>query len=156
METAHSIWEVTDMELPFKGVKFMESQNAMLFDIHEDTDDGTYEKVADWKRFVNKLDNEGTAFFINKLAGKGKRKKTMIEAYDVTIFRKSEWDTDATIEFKEPITVVIGKVGDVEITAEVKRIRGEFDHDYFFKKNGRQQELANGFEIWFKVNEYLG
>ena len=155
METAHSIWEVTDMKLPFKGVKFLECGNAMLFDIHEDTDDGTYERVADWKRFVNKLDNEGTSFFINKLAT-NKRKKTMIEAYDVTIFRKHDWDTEATIEFKEPITVVIGKVGDVEITAEVKRIRGEFDHDYFFKRNGRQQELANGFEIWFKVNEYLG
>ena len=155
METAHSIWEVTDMKLRFKGVKFLECGNAMLFDIHEDTDDGTYERVADWKRFVNKLDNEGTSFFINKLAT-NKRKKTMIEAYDVTIFRKHDWDTEATIEFKEPIIVVIGKVGDVEITAEVKRIRGEFDHDYFFKKNGRQQELANGFEIWFKVNEYLG
>ena len=155
METAHSIWEVTDMKLPFKGVKFLECGNAMLFDIHEDTDDGTYERVADWKRFVNKLDNEGTSFFINKLAT-NKRKKTMIEAYDVTIFRKHDWDTEATIEFKEPIIVVIGKVGDVEITAEVKRIRGEFDHDYFFKRNGRQQELANGVEIWFKVNEYLG
>jgi len=155
METAHSIWEVTDMKLPFKGVKFLECGNAMLFDIHEDTDDGTYERVADWKRFVNKLDQEGTSFFINKLAT-NKRKKTMIEAYDVTIFRKHDQDTEATIEFKEPITVVMGKVGGVEITAQVKKIRGEFDHDYFFKKNGRQQELANGFEIWFKVNEYLG
>jgi hypothetical protein len=155
METAHSIWEVTDMEMPFKGIKFMESQNAMLFDIHEDTDDGTYEKVADWKRFVKKLDSDGTSFFLNQLA-KGKRKKTLIEAYDVTIFRKNDWDTDAIIEFKEPIIVHIGKVGDTDITAAVKRIRGEFDHDYFFKKNGRQQEFANGLEIWFKVNEYLG
>lgn len=155
METTHSIWEVTDMELPFKGIKFMESQNAMLFDIHEDTDDGTYEKVADWKRMVKKLDSEGTSFFLNQLA-RGKRKKTLIEAYDVTIFRKNDWDTDAIIEFKEPIIVHIGKVGDTDITAAVKRVRGEFDHDYFFKKNGRQQEFANGFEIWFKVNEYLG
>lgn len=155
METTHSIWEVTDMELPFKGIKFMESQNAMLFDIHEDTDDGTYEKVADWKRMVKKLDSDGTSFFLNQLA-RGKRKKTLIEAYDVTIFRKNDWDTDAIIEFKEPIIVHIGKVGDTDITAAVKRVRGEFDHDYFFKKNGRQQEFANGFEIWFKVNEYLG
>ena len=155
METTHSIWEVTDMELPFKGIKFMESQNAMLFDIHEDTDDGTYEKVADWKRMVKKLDSDGTSFFLNQLA-RGKRKKTLIEAYDVTIFRKNDCDTDAIIEFKEPIIVHIGKVGDTDITAAVKRVRGEFDHDYFFKKNGRQQEFANGFEIWFKVNEYLG
>lgn len=155
METAHSIWEVTDMELPFKGIKFMESQNAMLFDVHEDTDDGTYEKVADWKRLIKKLDSDGTSFFLNQLA-RGKRKKTLIEAYDVTIFRKNDWDTDAIIEFKEPIIVHIGKVGDTDITAAVKRIRGEFDHDYFFKKNGRQSEFANGFEIWFKVNEYLG
>ena len=155
METTHSIWEVTDMELPFKGIKFMESQNAMLFDIHEDTDDGTYERIADWKRTVKRLDSDGTSFFLNQLA-RGKRKKTLIEAYDVTIFRKNDWDTDAIIEFKEPIIVHIGKVGDTDITAAVKRVRGEFDHDYFFKKNGRQQEFANGFEIWFKVNEYLG
>ena len=155
METTHSIWEVTDMQMPFKGIMFGESQNAMLFDIHEDTDDGTYEKVADWKRIVKKLDSDGTSFFINRLAS-GKRKKTLIEAYDVTIFRKNDWDTDAIIEFKEPIIVHIGKVGDTDITAAVKRIRGEFDHDYFFKKNGRQHDFANGFEIWFKVNEYLG
>jgi len=155
METTHSIWEVTDMEMPFKGIGFNGSQNAMLFDIHEDTDDGTYEKAADWKRTVKKLDSDGTSFFLNQLA-RGKRKKTLIEAYDVTIFRKNDWDTDAIIEFKEPIIVHIGKVGDTDITAAVKRIRGEFDHDYFFKKNGRQQDLANGFEIWFKVNEYLG
>lgn len=155
METTHSIWEVTDMQLPFKGIKFMESQNAMLFDIHEDTDDCTYERIADWKRTVKRLDSDGTSFFLNQLA-RGKRKKTLIEAYDVTIFRKNDWDTDAIIEFKEPIIVHIGKVGDTDITAAVKRVRGEFDHDYFFKKNGRQQEFANGFEIWFKVNEYLG
>jgi hypothetical protein len=154
METAHSIWEVVEDGLPFKGVDQF-GKPSMLFEISEDTDDGTFPTVAGWKKYINKLDSDGASFFLNRLTRK--KDKTQIEYYGgVTIIREKEWSDEAIIEFKEPITVVFGTVGDTEITAKVTRLKGEFDLDFFFKKSGRQQEMANGFEIWFKVNEYLG
>lgn len=41
------------------------------------------------------------------------------------------------------------------IIEKVKRIKGEFCHDWFWTRNGRQSKIANGYEIWFNVQEYL-
>jgi len=153
MKTAHSIWEVTEDGLPFEGVSFS-GKPSMLFEINEDTDDGTFPTVQRWKKHVTKLDENGTPFFLNRLTRK--KDKTRIDAYGVTIHRENEWSYEATIEFKEPITVVMGRVGDLPVTATVSKIKGEFGHDYFFKSSGRQHDLANGFEIWFTPKEYLG
>jgi hypothetical protein len=32
---------------------------------------------------------------------------------------------------------------------------GEFTHDWFWRNNGRQDKVANGFEIWFNIKECL-
>jgi hypothetical protein len=34
-------------------------------------------------------------------------------------------------------------------------MKGEFTHDWFWTRNGRQDKMANGFEIWFSIKEYL-
>jgi hypothetical protein len=74
---------------------------------------------------------------------------------DLKIIRDSKWDSEATLEFKEPIDVVIGKIGEKLIIEKVKKIRGEFQHDWFWTRNGRQDKIANGYEIWFVINSYL-
>lgn len=153
MNTAHSIWEVVEDGASFEGVSFC-GKPSMLFEISEDTDDGIFPTVQSWKKHVTKLDENGTSFFLNRLTRK--KDKRLIEAYGVIIHRENEWTTEATIEFKEPITVVMGRVGETQVTAQVSKIRGEFDHDYFFKSSGRQHDFANGFEIWFTPKEYLG
>jgi len=47
--------------------------------------------------------------------------------------------------------MVFGYVGERAVIEKVKKIEGEFTHDWFFKKSGRQDKIANGFEIWFEV-----
>jgi hypothetical protein len=153
MNTVHTIWEVVEDGIAFEGASFC-NKPSMLIEINEDTDDGIFPTVRGWKTYLTKLDDNGTAFFLNRLTRK--KDKRLIEAYGVTIHRENEWTTEATIEFKEPITVVMGRVGETVVAAQVSKVRGDFDHDYFFKKSGRQQDIANGFEIWFKVSEYLG
>ena len=69
--------------------------------------------------------------------------------------REKDWDDRAILEFEKPIQVAMGKIGDELVIREVKRIRGEFNHDYFWVNNGRQDKMANGFEIWFNIHEYL-
>jgi hypothetical protein len=153
METTHSIWGLLDGEGPLKGIKTSIGNNCILFEISQDTDDGTYPTVASYTRDANALDNEGTSHFLNRLTRK--KDKTQLDYDGVKIIRDSKWDSEATLEFKEPIDVVIGKIGEKLIIEKVKKIRGEFQHDWFWTRNGRQDKIANGYEIWFVINSYL-
>jgi hypothetical protein len=78
-----------------------------------------------------------------------------IEYDGVKIIRDSKWDNQAILEFKEPIEVVIGQIGDKPIIEKVTKIGGEFVHDWFWSKNGRQDKIANGYEIWFVIGNYI-
>jgi hypothetical protein len=153
MKTVHSIWQVLDGDGPLKGVKFGTSNNSMLFEVSQDTDDGTYPTVASYTRDANALDNEGASHFLNRLTRK--KNKLEIDFEGVKIIRESKWSTKAVLEFKEPIDVALGQVGDELIITKVKKIKGDFDHDWFWTKNGRQDRIANGYEIWFVIESYL-
>jgi hypothetical protein len=152
METTHSIWGLLDGDGPLKGIKMDFGNNCILFEVSQDTDDGTYPTVASYTRDANALDNEGASHFLNKLTRK--KDKTQLDYDGVKIIRDSKWDSEATLEFKEPIDVVIGKIGEKLIIEKVKKIRGEFQHDWFWTRNGRQDKIANGYEIWFIISEY--
>lgn len=153
MKTAHTIWGILDGDGPLKGIKMGSSNNCILFEVSQDTDDGTYPTVASYTRDANGLDNEGASHFLNRLT----RKKNKLEIdYDgVKIIRESIWDNEAVLEFKEPIDVVVGQIGEKPIIEKVKKIGGEFTHDWFWTRNGRQDRLANGYEIWFVIESYL-
>lgn len=153
MNTTHSIWSLIDGDGPLKGVKFGTSSNAMLIEVSQDTDDGTYPRVSDYMRDINSLEREGVTHFINRLTRK--KNKLEIDFCGVKIIRENKWTDCAILEFEEPIDVVIGQVGDNLIIEKVKRVKGEFDHDYFWTRNGRQDKVANGYEIWFKIESYL-
>lgn len=153
MTTTHTIWGILDGDGPLKGVKFGTSNNAIQIEVSQDTDDGTYPRLCDYMRDINALENEGASHFLNRLTRKKNKLKIAYEG--VTIIRDSKWSTDAVLEFKEPIDVVVGTVGERLIIEKVQRIKGEFDHDYFWTKNGLQDKVANGYEIWFKIKEYL-
>ena len=153
MTTTHTIWGILDGDGPLKGVKFGTSNNAIQIEVSQDTDDGTYPRLCDYMRDINALENEGASHFLNRLTRKKNKLKIVYEG--VTIIRDSKWSTDAVLEFKEPIDVVVGTVGERLIIEKVQRIKGEFDHDYFWTKNGLQDKVANGYEIWFKIKEYL-
>lgn len=153
MTTTHTIWGILDGDGPLKGIRFGESVNAINFEVSQDTDDGTYPRLCDYMRDINALENEGASHFLNRLTRKKNKLEIVYEG--VTIIRDSKWSTDAVLEFKEPIDVVVGTVGERLIIEKVQRIKGEFYHDYFWTKNGRQDKVANGYEIWFKIEEYL-
>jgi hypothetical protein len=154
METTHSIWGLLDGDGPLKGIKTSIGNNCILFEISQDTDDGTYPTVASYTRDANALDNEGTSHFLNRLTRK--KDKTRIDYEGVTIVRDNRWRNEAVLEFNEPIDVIIGQIGNRQIIEKVSKIRGYFEHDWFWNKNGRQNKIANGYEIWFVIQEYLG
>jgi hypothetical protein len=153
MKTVSSIWDVLEKEGPLKGIKMDFGNNCILFEVNQDTDDGTYPTVASYTRDANGLDNEGASHFLNRLTRK--KDKTQVEYDGVKIIRASKWDNRAILEFKEPIDVVIGQVGDRLIIEKVTKIGGTFTHDWFWSKSGRQDKIANGYEIWFVIGNYI-
>jgi hypothetical protein len=156
MEKSHSLWEVLEDEKvlkPFSGRHSQHIKNAILFEISSDDEDGTYPRVCDYTRFANKLDSDGTSFWVNRLTRK--KNKLNIDFCGCIITRSADYYTDAVIEFPNPIPVIFGYIGEEPIIKEVKKIRGEFTHDWFWTNAGRQEKIANGFEIWFNIKEFL-
>jgi hypothetical protein len=150
----HCVWTILDdEEAILEPIKTGIVDRGILFEISEDGDDGTYPRVSDYKRFVNSLDREGTSFFLNRLTNK--KNKLELDFCGIKIKRKSQYEDDVEIEFPNPIRVKLASIGPREIIENVSKIRGRFTHDYFWTKNGRQKEVANGFEIWFEVKEYV-
>ena len=156
METAHTIWAVLDDEAVLDPISPRHSfhiKNAMIFEISDDNEDGTYPRVSDYMRMANQLEEEGTSAWLNRLTRK--RNKKEIDFMGCKIIRSADYEVRAVIEFNTPIKVVFGRIGDNPVIREVKRIRGEFTHDWYWTRNGRQDKIANGFEIYFNIEEYL-
>lgn len=154
MKTVHSIWNLLDGDGPLGPIETDFGQSCMLFEVSQDTDDGSYPRLCDWMREANSLDREGASHWLNRLTRKANKLK--IPFYGgVTIVRDRKWETAAVLEFDQPIEVVMGHVGGRPIIEKVKKIRGEFHHDWFWTKNGLQSKIANGYEIWFEIKEYL-
>lgn len=156
METTHRIWDILDEGTPLLPITLKYSnhiQDAILIDISQDSDDGIFPRVSDWTRFANKIDNDGIYRFLNGLTRK--KNKLKIRYDRCTIIRDRDWEDEAVIEFDTPVKVVFGHVGDEPIIKEVKKIKGEFTHDWFWTKCGRQDKIANGIEVYFNIHEYL-
>ena len=156
METTHRIWDILEDEMvldPYSGRNSSHISNAILFDISSDDEDGTYPRVSDYTRLANRLDDEGTYVWVNRLTRKKNKKN--IDYGGCKIERSADYETEAIIEFESPVPVVFGYIGETPIVKEVKKIKGEFTHDWFWLKNGRQDRIANGFEIWFNINEFI-
>jgi len=126
---------------------------VIIFDWIEDSFDGIFPRVSDYKRLANRMDNYGVAEFLTWISLRNK--KTIASTGYCTIERESKWDSKATITFTEPITVKFAQINEEQITGKVNRITGEFSLDWFWMKNGRQNEIANAFEIYFKCDQYF-
>ena len=154
METVHSIWGLLDGDAPLKGIKTDYGKDCILFEVSQDTDDGTYPRLCDWMRDANGLNNNGPSHWLNRLTRK--KNKLKIPFYGgVTIVRDSHWEDAAILEFDQPVEIVMGQIGERMIVEKVKRISGRFHHDWFWTRNGRQSKIANGYEIWFEIKSYL-
>jgi hypothetical protein len=150
MQTTNSIWAALDDNLPLELFSINGEANSITIDMSEDTDDGIYPTAASWKRVLTGMDKEGTSYWVNRLTRK--KDKCRINLEDYTITRDQPWHESAVIEFARPIQVVLNRIGDKTYTAPVKKIRGRFNHEYWFSRNS---EMATRFDIYFVVEQYM-
>lgn len=67
METTQTLWGLLDDTLLLKN------NRSIIFEISDEHEDGTYPLVMHYVTFANKIDNEGTSAWLNRMAGKKKQ-----------------------------------------------------------------------------------
>lgn len=149
-----NLWNAMDDGTALVGIPTGGYDNSILIEVSEDTDDGTFPTLASYTRTINQIEDTGISAWINRWTRK--KSKLEIDLGDYKIIREDKYSTTAILEFKEPITIWHTQVGETPVTSKVKRIEGELFHDYYFTRNGRQNKIANGFEVWFSMTKYLG
>lgn len=151
--TSPRLFEIIEEDAFFKPLKNVNGIAGQFLEMEmsSDDEDGTYPLVMHYVTLVNKMDKEGTSAFLNYF---GRKDKLNIEWSGCKIVRKSKWDSEATVIFDKPITMVFGQVGEELITKEVRQIEGEFTHEWFWMKKGRQDKVANGFYIYFDCQKF--
>ena len=157
METTHSIWGVEDNEV-LKPMNLNNTNiiNSILFESSSDDEDGTYPLVMHYTNLINKIDSEGTNAWLNRLVSTSRRIDFLNIDYGICeIIRESKYANDAIIKFKNPIKIQIELIGETPVIIEVSEISGQFIHEYYWTRKGRQNKVANGFEIWFNIKKYL-
>ena len=154
VDESYRLFEVIEDEAIFSPVKSvnqgLEHGNFMEIERISDDEDGTFPRISDYTRLANRMERDGTSEWLTWIS-----KKLIADIGYCKIIRESKYDTKSTLTFKNPILVKIGEVNNEPITQKVNRIVGEFTHEWFWMKNGRQDKIANGFDIWFDCKEYF-
>lgn len=147
MTTSNEIYAIVDdgdVLLPSKD-------NCIIIETHHDSDNGTFPKVSNYVKFYNKVTNDGIEHWLKSLM----TNSCVIqgEGYKFTLANK--WDTSAILKFDKPIKVCFGKIGDKLVIDEVSEIKGHFEYDTWWLKNGAQNKLPNVMQLLFQIEEYI-
>lgn len=124
--------------------------NFMLFEMFEDGDDGTFPRVSDFMRVVNAINKEGASAYLRWI---GRSKMKFNQGY-CTVEREGKFSNNATLTFDKPISIVVAEVNDKPVIIQANKIEGEFFVDWFWRKGGRQDKVANGCEVWFDCQKF--
>lgn len=150
-ETSNQLFRIVEEQLPFEPIKSVNGQAGkyMSFEYLSDDMDGVFTLPLHWINFANRIEKNGIPAYLNWVS-----KTLKFDNGYCTIERKSKWDNEATLHFKQPITVVFGRVGTQDITHVVSKIKGEFTYEWSWSKRGRQDKIANNIEIYFDCQEF--
>jgi hypothetical protein len=138
--------EYFEPETTVNGIKGM----YLSFEQFSDTDDGTFPRVSDYVRLINRMEHEGTGAFLTWI---GKSKLKFDSGY-CKVIRESKYGSEATLLFDKPITVVAAYVNDTPVTFQANKITGEFTHEWYWNKNGRQDKYCNSVEVYFDCKKF--
>lgn len=145
IKTSTSIFAIAEDEaaIPFeKGLK-------LFIDQTEDTDDGTWTRVSDYTRFCNRVDSGDTKAIQNFLIG-NRRKSLDYGAFFLT----KDSDDGFIVTFISPVKVLFGEISGEPVVKTIKELKGKISWDFFFKRNGRQDKIANGIEFLIEDIEF--
>lgn len=155
LETSFQLFEIVEDGQMFEPLKRVNSISGkwMQVERYADDEDGTFPRVSDYIRLINKIEEEGVTALLRRMAGE--KNPLKIDIGYCKIVRQSKHDSGATLIFKEPINIVFGKVGEDYVTRLANHITGTFEIEWFWMKGIRRQDkYANGFELYFDCKSF--
>jgi len=127
---------------------FFKISDRLYIEETESSDNGTWTRKSDFKRFVNKLERYNTKVIQNFIVGKNNK----ID-FGFCIVKKAniKYVNDGlNITFKSPIKVYFGQVGDKPIFEEVKSLQGKLMYDFYNRGCN-----ITGVELFIEEIEFL-
>lgn len=152
IETTYQLFKVIDEQEVLKPLSKVNGEKGKFiqFENYDEGYDGIFPRISDWTRFANRIDEVGVSAYLT-WAGNSKLK---FDSGYCTVVRNSSYCSEATLIFKNPIQVVLDYLNDQPIIIDVNRITGEFTYEWYWLKQGRQEKIANGIEIYFNCRKY--
>lgn len=149
-ETTCQIWQAVEegQVLEAGGIHPQRSEKGFLLESYSSDMDGIFSRLCDWRRFSNKIDQEGASAWVWSML-KG-RKKTEMGYY--TLYGQ-KWSNQVLLQFPDPIKIKFGEIAGQPIVKEVSKIEGEVTHEWTFGP-GIDPHRANGVEFWVIPETY--
>jgi hypothetical protein len=154
MNVSCNLFEIVEDQIAFDPLHSINGQRGkyLRFEHLSQTDDGTFPRLCDWKKFMNRIDKYGISEFLTWVSRKSDR---LVSDYDYcTIHRESKFDDEAIIKFKEPIEIIVAYVNDNPITIQADEIHGCFSYEWYWLTNLRTNH-ANAIEIYFDCQKFF-
>jgi hypothetical protein len=147
METSTQLFRIVEDGAVFEPRNHVHyAGRYMNIETSTDDEDGTYPEVKDYIELIDKMDADGTDAWLNWCSSGN---ALDIDLGYCRVVRDTEYAVEARLEFPEPIKMKVAEVNGEPVLVDVDTIEGEFTHEWFFTKSGRQDEKANGFDIYF-------
>lgn len=93
-----------------------------------------FERLSDWKRLINKLDNYNTKTIQRLICGD--KKKVKYDGFTIKPIDFNYSDDGFEIEFDKPTKLVVEKIGDELVLIEIKKLIGNIDWEWYYRGGG--------------------
>jgi hypothetical protein len=136
LETTCSILNEFNLDIAMRFTTSNDSYKKSLSLIYIEFGQCGFERVSDWKRFVNKLNSYDITPIKRMVTGD----KKSFDNGDVIIERTDiDYSEDGfLIKFKEPTQLVIEEIGESYAVAEVTELKGQITWEWYHRKSGHE------------------
>lgn len=147
LETTAGLWSIVEENTAFEGCTVNGFKNCMSLEYYSSDMDGVFETPAEWENMSNLLACDCTEVYFSEYLKQDIKKPFPI--YDGSVMLDLT-GKKAVLTFDNPITVVLGYVGETAHTVQVKQFEGELTHEFMSMRNGDE-----AIEIYFSIGKYL-
>lgn len=145
---------IADTNITYSMTEAVYDENPLI--ISSDLDlcifnfgEGNLERVSDWMRLINKLNNHDTTPILRMITGDN---KTSDWDYFTVSRTDIEYSEDGfLIEFKEPIQVVVAEIKDYYIIVDVTKLKGEIHWEWSYYGPDNSSNNINGYANMLEI-----
>lgn len=155
IEKSAQLFRIIEDECLFNPILRVNYESGMFLSVEymDDMEDGTFPRVSDWTRLVNRIDKYGVSEYLT-WASRDKN-KLIIDLGHCKIIRDSKTSDSGTIIFEKPIQVIVATLNNEPVTISANQIEGSFTFEWLWSKKGRQDITANAIEIYFNCKNFI-